>query len=78
MVNSDENSIHSKTSGRGSESKVNVMGISDTDAIYSSPVAPNAPFTCTELSFLDILSQENQILVNSNQLSHLYSFNMKQ
>ena len=54
------------------------MGISDTDAIYSSPVAPNAPTTCTELSFLDILSQDNEVLVNSNQVYYLYSFTMKQ
>ena len=76
-VDSVKYTIQNEISGQGTKLKVDVMSISDADAVYSSPVAPNAPIICTELSFLQILSQDSEILVNSNQVDSLYSFNAK-
>ena len=77
-VNIGKHTIQNKSSGQDVQLRVNAISNSDTDAVYPSPIAPNAPIICTELSFLYSLSQDRQILVNHNQADSLYSFNVRQ
>ena len=71
------NSTDIKVDGWGCDLNDDITGISLANVTYSSPVASNAPHTCTELS-LHLISQDDCFLVSYSQVMDLYSFSIDQ
>ena len=61
---------------QGSEVDVGVGIMSCVDTIHSSPVASNASYTCTDLSFVQVLDEEDGVLFSYSHVMDLISFSI--